>query len=222
MTPTQFYGRTPLPSDVRAPVWAIAPLWMAVIFSPFVAFWVNGKVDDSNWMPAFVTAGVSLLIIAVLHIRATANYLQLPVTVRAEHRHGKVYPALRQPMPRVYRAFELGAKDARLRIAKDGIHVTSAAWLRADFKRALDHMRKVQARGMNPDAVEAFVPWRDIQEWAVQDDSDGPNYYSLRFAKGGYLNLRRPSAPGDEYELLDAVRSAGQIAVRIFCDVPRA
>ncbi|NOT40902.1 MAG: hypothetical protein HOP13_10450 [Alphaproteobacteria bacterium] len=221
MMPTQHYGRTPLPKDVRAPMWAIAPLWMAIIFSPFVAFWVNGRVDDSNWMPAYVTAGVSLLVLAVLHIRATANYLQLPVAVRAEYSLGKVYPALRQPHARKDRGFELGAKGAHLRVAKDGIRVTSAAWLRADFKRALEHARKVRAHGIDTAATQVFIPWGDIQEWEVHDDSDAPNY-RLRFAKGAYLNLKRPTAPGDEVELLDSVRTTGQIAVRIFCDVPRA
>jgi hypothetical protein len=221
MTPSQPYSRTPLPKDAHAPVLPVALLWMAIIFSPFVAFTVNGRVDDSNWMPALVTAGVAFAFLALLHVRAASNYLALPVAVRAEYRHGKVFPVIRRHQARPDREFELGLKTARIAFAKDGIRVTTAAWLRSDYKRALELARKVWAHGADTNAMRVFVPWSDIQEWEVHTNSDGPDYYRLRCTGGGHVNLRRPAKPADEIELLDSVRSTGQIPVRLFCDVPQ-
>jgi hypothetical protein len=180
-------------------------------------------VDDSNWTPAYVTAGLSLLLLALLHGRAAANYFRLPKSLRDEYQFGKLYPATRRPSSRGDRAFELGSKRAVVRVSEDGVRFSPAAFLRTDLRNAIEgaHFKHTSALGAQQDKPHHFVAWRDIKEWEVRDDSDGPNYYRLNLTKGGYICIRRPSRAQDEYELLDAVRGVGQIAVRLFCDVPR-
>lgn len=223
MDRSQYYGRTPLPKSAKFPLALAGLLWMAVIFSPFVAFTVNGVVDDSNWMPAYVTAGLSLLLLALLHGRAVANYFRLPKALRDEYQFGKLYPATPRPSSRGDRAFDLGSKRAVVRVSEDGVQVSPAAFLRTDFRSAIEgtHLKHTSALGGQQYKPHLFVAWRDIKEWEVRDDSDGPDYYRLILAKGGYICIRRPSRAQDEYELLDAVRGVGQMAVRLLCDVPR-
>lgn len=221
MDPAQHYGRTPLPQSVRVPMALAIPLWLAVIFSPFVAFAVNGVVDDSNWTPAFVTAGVSLLLLTLLHARAAANYAQLPKALREEYRSGKLYPATRRPSSYKDRTFGLGSKRAVVMVSQDGVRFSLGACLRADFRHATGLAKLMSAHHGQQDKPLHFVAWRDIEAWEVRDDSEGPDYYRLGLAKGGYLCVRRPSIAQDEQELLDAVRGVGQTAVRLLCDMPR-
>lgn len=217
MSQTAYYGRTPLPASVKVPAVFSIVLWMAVIFSPFVAFAVNGKVDDSNWMPAYVTAGTSLLLLVVLHGKAAANFFNLPAKHRDEYLHGKLFEALRKSASRAARDIELSRKNAIVQIAEDGVRVSLNAIMQSDFKRAI---KLIKDRRRKDPPLEALA-WRDIKKWEVFTDSEGPDYYRLTLADGGFITFCRPAKPHDEYELLDAVRSLGQTAVRLHCDVPR-
>lgn len=223
MTETEFYGRTPLPAEARTPIGFVIPLWFAVIFSPFVAFAVNGKVDDSDWTPALLTAGLSLAVLAFLSLRTRANYRDLPARVREEYERGKCFeplPAGRMPVPRT---FKLTGFGATLELTSAGITYSPAAWLGANSERRAEAVRAawqaVKAPGWRPPPQS--IAWREIAEWQVRDDSDTADYYRLMFADGGHVSLRRPPSAKEEYALLDTVRSVGRVPVRLFCDIPR-
>jgi len=218
MDRTERYVRTPLPDSVSVPVWLDIVLWFAVIFSPFVAFAVNGKVDDSNWMPALVTAGVSLLLLALLHAKAAMSFSNLSQAHRDEYRNGKLFQALPSAASRAVYEFELGRKGAIAHLSKEGVCFSPAATLAFDFSRMRMAARAI--RSARQDQPVHAVQWREIKQWEVHKDSDGPDYYRLTLADNGYIGVRRPSKVEEEVELLDAVRSLGQTAVSLHCDLP--
>lgn len=71
------------------------------------------------------------------------------------------------------------------------------------------------------DVPAQTIAWRDIKEWEVHDGSESADYYRLALTDGSHVRLRRPADGAAEYELLDAVRGGGRVAVRVFCDVRR-
>lgn len=224
MTPAGSYARTPIPADARPRMRFVMPLWLAIVFSPFAAFAANGKVDDSNWTPALITAGLALFALVLLHIRARSNYLNLPAWHRAEYTHGKLFPAIgRQSLQAQGRQFDLASPKAVLRLSRDGLAFSAAAWLGADRARRTEALRMLwhAARERRMNVPEQTILWRDIVEWQVHDGSEAADYYRVRLADGGHVRLHRPHKRRDEYELLDTVRSTGQTAVRLFCDIPR-
>jgi hypothetical protein len=224
MTPPSRYERTPIPANARPRARFLIPLWFAVIFSPFVAFAANGKVDDSNWTPAVITAGLALFALVVLHVRARSNYANLPASHRDEYAHGKLFtPAARNGARIPAHEFKLAARHAILRLTDEGVAFSPAAWLGADWARRKEAVamltRAVREGRMNlPDRK---IAWRDIAEWEVHDESDSADYYRLHLKDGGHVRLHRPPKAHDEYELLDAIRTIGQTPVRLFCDIPR-
>jgi hypothetical protein len=222
MAQTEYYGRTPLPAEAKPAVVATIPLWLAVIFSPFVAFAVNGKVDDSDWTPAFVTAGVALLAIALLSARRRAAYRNLPAHLRDEYERGKCFGVLPNARARLPATFKLTA-NATLQMTHEGIVFSPAASLGQDSRRRAAMVRRLMAavREGRPDVAPQTIAWRDIKEWEVHEGSDSDDTYRLALADGGYVRLRRPADAAAEYALLDAVRGAGRVPVRVFCDVRR-
>lgn len=222
MAQTNYYGRSPLPAEAKTPAGLMMLLWMAVVFSPFVAFTVNGKVDDSNWTPAFVTAGLALLGLALLSARTRSSYLNLPRHLREEYEHGKCFAAMANARVRLPREFKLAAK-ATLQLTSDGIAASPRAWLGMDGERRATVVRELLRAGrvVPLDLAPQLIAWRDIKEWQVHDESESADYYHLSLADGGHVRLRRPSDAKEEYELLDAVRGAGRVPVRLFCDIPR-
>jgi hypothetical protein len=224
MTPISHYERTPIPADARMRARFMVPLWFAIIFSPFVAFTANGKVDDSNWTPAVITAGIALLALVLLHVRARSNYANLPAWHRDEYAQGRLFAAsARHGARATMRAFKLAATHGALRLSDEGIAFSPAAWLGADAARRAEAVRMLKraVREGRMDVVEQAIAWRDIAEWQVHDESDTSDYYRVHLKDGGHIRLHRPAKAHDEYELLDAVRSIGQIPVRLFCDIPR-
>lgn len=225
MTPTGRYERTPIPADARPRMRFVMPLWFAIILSPFVAFAANGKVDDSNWTPGLITAGIALFALVVLHLRARANYANLPAWHRDEYAHGKLFAATAGNGTRAHpREFVLAAPHANLRLSNEGISFPPAAWLGADATRRAGAVRMLTRawRDGCMNVADQAIAWRDIAEWQVHDESEAADYYRLSLKDGGNVRLRRPPKPRDEHELLDAVRSLGQVPVRLFCDIPRS
>lgn len=224
MTPMSHYERTPIPADARMRARFMVPLWFAIIFSPFVAFAANGKVDDANWTPAVITAGLALFALVVLHVRARSNYANLPAWHRDEYAQGKLFAAAARNGARVpMREYKLATTHGVLRLSDEGIAFSPAAWLGADAARRAEAVRMLTraVREGRIDVPERTIAWRDIAEWQVHDESDSADYYRLHLKDGGHIRLHRPPKTRDEYELLDAVRSVGQIPVRLFCDIPR-
>jgi hypothetical protein len=222
MAQTEYYGRSPLPAETRTPTGLMMLLWAAVIFSPFVAFTVNGKVDDSDWTPALVTAGVALFALVLLSARAHANYRNLPAHLRDEYERGKSYAVLSAARVRLPRDFKLAA-DASVQLTSSGVAFSPAALQGQDGQRRAALVRtlwRAMREGRTHTAAET-IAWRDIKEWEVHDGGEGSDYYRLPLADGGHVCLHRPADTAEEYELLDTVRGAGHVPVRVFCDIPR-
>jgi len=222
MTRTDYYGRSPLPAEAKTPAGLVMLLWMAVIFSPFVAFTVNGKVDDSDWTPAFVTAGIALLALALLSLRTRSHYRNLPAHLRDEYERGRSFGALANARVRLPLDVKLTA-HATLQLTRDGIAVSPGAVLRLGGPRRAATVRILwrsfrEGRSELPPQV---IAWRDIKEWEVHDGGESGDYYHLPLADGSHVRLHRPADATAEYALLDAVRGAGRVPVRVFCDIAR-
>lgn len=221
MVRSENYTRTPLPAEAKPQIGLMMLLWMLVILSPFVAFTVNGKVDDSDWTPALVTGGIALFAIAALSLRSRNAYRNLPSSLRAEYERGKLFPALAKDKRGLPRDFGPGIAGAVIQLNADGVGFSPTAWLRSDTKHRRGAMNALWhvVRGGHLNAPTQSLKWSDIREWEVHEDSEASDFYHLTLADGGYVRLRRPGDAKRECELLDLVRTAGQIPVRLFCDI---
>lgn len=216
MPETESYCRSPLPPSVKMPVVPVAFFWAAIALSPVVAFAVNGRVEGSDWTPAFATAGLALTGFLILALRARINWLNLPPSLRAEYEKGKLYPPLAKNEANGMHEYPVGPDHAHLVLDESGVTYTFAAFIRASYGLAKERALMETLAGSH--APARSVAWTAIQEWQVHADRDGPDYYCLKLADGEHICLRRTikSEPG----LLDYVRGTGQIPVRLFCDVP--
>lgn len=207
------YRRTPIPPHARARNGLKFLFWMGIIFSPFVAFTVNGKVDDTDWTPALLVAGPALTGIIVLTLMQGRNWRALPQELRDEYSKGRLFAPLPAPAAPPELSVAVNKSGSKtLRLSHQGVHFTRAEMLRAGpLKRAMFYS-----------SVELpfhDLAWQEIAEWQVQDDSESPDYYYLVLKDGGYVMLERPLNPAEETAILDYVRSTGQLAVRLFSDV---
>lgn len=214
------YRRTPLPDGARMPLGWLALWLMLLIASPFGGFAVHGKVDERGLTIGLFLAAVPLLALTWLVIQRWRHLRRLPPGLLLEWRQGLVIPADGAP-----------ARSTPVRFShrKDWID------LRPDGLTLAGHsvlaMRGVEQRlgtlWVVQQAGQLFLPWADIVEWAVDTDSDGPDYHCLPLRPQGELRVRRfrPDA-ATECALLDAVRGVGRLPVRLRCDVdcdrPRA
>ncbi len=219
----QVYILTPLPRSAKPPMLAVIVLWMGIVFSPFVAFTVNGRVDGSNWLPAIFTACFCLAGLVFLHVRAARVFHQLPSDVRAEYNEGR----LLHPLPRE----NCETNPIEFALDKSGKSVvgltTSGAWFAPVAVAGTSWNKVLEMADINSKAHLAggdhlpthAIGWAQIAEWQVRDDRDGPAYYRMTLLDGGYINLKRPSDPAKEQLVLDYVRAIGGRPVRLFCDV---
>jgi hypothetical protein len=220
--PVHAYRRTPLPASADVPVWMIFGLFMLMVFSPFVAFTVNGRVDGENWAPAFLTAGVCLAVIGFLIGRSVWNYCRLPAQLRAEYSRGRVM----LPLPgfgssgRV--TFVAGRdKAAVVELRSDGVRIAGAALGRgvpepAGAKGAAP-AKPLRLDGKRHRSVT--LNWSDVREWQVRENIHGQNTYRLQLSGDRHIDVRAPDDPEAEARVLDHVRSVGLRPVRLFRDV---
>lgn len=198
-------------------------LWMGIILSPFVAFTVNGRVDDSNWTPAIVTAVSCLAGLLLIHVRAARSYRQLPPAVLAEYASGRVVPPL-ENVGGEKSTIEFGPRGPQTPLAgltPNGIWFAPDAICGASWGRRLklgDIDIKAGVAGARDLPTHAFE-WDELFEWQVRDDTDGPDYYRLVLRDGDHVDLKRPIDPDGEPEILDYVRAVGGRPVRLLCDV---
>jgi hypothetical protein len=217
------YRRTPLPKSAHPPVSATMALWMGIIFSPFVAFTVNGRVDDSNWTPAIFTACCCLAGLLILHVRATRAYRRVPADIRAEYSHGRIMPPLSvegcETSPVEYSPHRKG--QPLVGLSTQGVWFAPAA-ISGGSWRQLREMADVNVKAHLAGGGQLpahNINWADIAEWQVHDDSDGPDYYRVVRHDGAQIKLRRPYAPAEDGRVLDYVRTVGRRPVRLFCDI---
>jgi hypothetical protein len=217
------YRRAPLPESTQTPILAISALWMGFIFSPFVSFYVNGRVDDSNWTPAIVTALGCFAGLLLIHARTTSRYNKVPGDIRAEYVHGRLMPPL-QDSGAGARPIEFGPRGPDRSLA--GVTLTGI-WFAPDAirgaswgqnRRMLDTNIKAGLAGGSKLPAHAFE-WSELVEWQVRDNSDGPDFYRLVLHDGGHVDLMRPNNSSEEPAILDYVRAVGGRPVRLLCDI---
>ena len=198
-------------------------LWMGIIFSPFVAFTVNGRVDDSNWTPAIFTALACLAGLAFIRIRTSRRYAELPAAIQSEYHHGRVMPPF-QGRAGETSPLEFGPRGREQSLAGltlKGIWFAPEAICGASWgqrrKMAVVNIKAGLAGGAELPA-HAF-DWSEVVEWQVRNDTDGPDYYRIVLRDGAHVDLKRPRNPAEEPPILDYVRAVGSRPVRLLCDV---
>jgi hypothetical protein len=105
-----------------------------------------------------------------------------------------------------------------LELTQEGIAISLPTYLSMHgVKDALAVIWTMQQTGF------LYIAWKDIQEWIVETDSDGPDYYALTLISKGQIKVRR-FVPDNalESDILDAVRSIGKRTLRLMCDVEDA
>ncbi|MFP5390783.1 MAG: hypothetical protein ACLGI6_04440 [Gammaproteobacteria bacterium] len=160
-----------------------------------------------------MVATVPLLVLAYLVIRRWRVVRRTPRPILDEWRLGKVVPAEGAPtVPLPVRFME---NKYWIEIRSEGVVMSNDCFLRTQGTR-----EPFATSWVAHQLGQLFVSWEEIEEWIVDTDSDGPDYYRLKLRSHGALHVRR-FRPEESCEctLLDAVRSAGKVPVRLRCDV---
>ncbi len=207
------YRRTPLPKRAQTPVGWVALCFMGVLLSPFAGFAVHGKVDSQSLVTGLVIAVLPLAGLVVIAVVRWYSWRTLPPHLAEAWTSGQVIRA--EGAPSIAAPIKFTAKDDWIQLRPEGIAFSRNTLL--SMQGVPDFWAKVWSAEQ---AGESFVAWKDIDDWIVADDSDGPNYHLLSLIPGGAIRLRRfePSL-FNECALLDAVRSVGKRSVRLRCDV---
>jgi hypothetical protein len=207
------YRRTPLPDHARTRVGWIALYSMCLIFSPFVGFAIHGKVEAPGLVIGLLIAVFPLCGLITIAISRWLAWRRLPTHLVKEWTTGRVIPAEGAPM--VVSPVRFYCRKNWIDIMPEGVNLSRHALL--TMQDVPDFMAKVW---IAEQTQELFVSWSDIVEWAVDTDSDGPNYYLLKLRPKGALKVRRfKPDTATECDLLDAVRSVGKVPVRLLDDL---
>jgi hypothetical protein len=186
---------------------------MSIIFSPFIGFTIHGKVAAPGLMIGLWFAVIPVSGLAAIAIWRWYAWRRLPPHIAEEWTSGKIVPAAGAPAIAPPVRFSNGKNWIETLI--EGLAFSRSCLL------SMQGVPKATAKLWVADNTgEVFIPWGDIVEWCVDTDSDGPDYYRLRLRSGGVIRVRRfPPDHASECDVLDAVRSVGQIPVRLRCDV---
>jgi len=206
------YRRTPLPATARTPLGWLAACWGLLVFSPFIGFALHGRVGEPGLVTGLALALLPLAGLAALALRRWHGWRALPPALREEWTWGRLVPA--QGGPAVLPPVRFMQGDRWIEMRGDGVVVSRTSLLGLQGVPRL-----LEATWVADQAGQLFVPWAEVVEWAVEADSDGPDFYRL-VLRQGHVRLRRLSpAQGSECGVLDAVRAVGRRPVRLRCDV---
>ncbi len=209
------YRLTPLPASMQTRVGWVALCFMSLIFSPFVGFAIHGKVGAPGLILGLLFAILPLCGLIAIAVLRWLAWRQLPSHLVEEQKYGRVFPAEGAPTVITPVRFSNNSKKDWIEILPEGMTLSRHTLLR--MAGVPDLMAKIWVAEQTQ---ELFVAWHDIIEWVVDTDSDGPNYYLLKLHLKGTLTVRRfEPDTATECDLLDAVRSAGKVTVRLRCDV---
>lgn len=207
------YRRTPLPDSARLKLGWIFFLLALLISSPFIGFALQGSVGEAGLVLGLGTAILpltGLIILSLCHWRA---FHQLPPELAKEWRTGRLVAA--DGGPEIDAPIDFSQKENLIAMRADGVIISRGALL--GLRGAPDAVAKTW---ISQTVGDCFVPWREIKEWEVCSDSDGPDYYRLPLQGIGHILVRRFSPKeSKESNLLDAVRSVGRLPVRMLCDL---
>ena len=207
------YMRPPLPQSARVRLGWVALCCLSLIFSPFLGFAFDGTVGVVGLIFGGGVAIVALSGLVVLVVLDRQAMRQIDPSLLAVWRDGVLIPP--QGAPLVQAPLRLARKRSFVEISPDGVLIGAAALAGFDgIPEAAQRLWVAQTLG------EYFVEWKDIKEWQVCEDSDGPNLYVLKLFDGGGIRVYRSATmAGQACLLLDAVRSIGRVPVRLKADV---
>ena len=207
------YRRHPLPKHAKTPLGCLALCLVGLIFSPFVGFTIYGKVAVPGvviglWFAILPVSGLAA--IAILRWYA---WRRLPPHIAEEWTSGKI--VLAEGAPAIVPPVRFSKEKSWIETLSEGVVFSRSCLL--SMQGVSDASAKLWVAD---NTGEVFIPWGDITEWIVDTDSDGPDYYLLRLRSGGLTRVCRfPPDHATECDLLNAVRSVGQVPVRLRCDV---
>ncbi len=207
------YRRTPLPKHAQTPLGWVA-LWMAgLIFSPFVGFAIYGKVDHSGVVIGLIFAILPLTGLVAIAVLRWYTWRTLQPHIVEEWTRGRVVPA--EGAPSVVLPVRFFDQKNWLELSPEGLVLSRSGLL--SIQGVPDALGRLW---ISEQAGELFVAWKEVAEWVIDTDSDGPDYYLLNLRPRGTIKVRRfQPDTASECDLLDAVRSAGNVPVRLRCDV---
>lgn len=186
---------------------------MGLVLSPFAGFAIHGKVAAPGLAIGLIFALLPLSGLVAMAILRWRAWRRLPPHVVEEWNSGRVVPAEGAPGPVSPLRFFNDKHWIEMQL--DGVTISRHCLL------SMQGVSELMAKSWIAEQTgQLFIPWRDILEWVVDTDSDGPDCYQLKLESGGILKIRRfqPEA-ASECDLLDAVRSLGHVPVRLCCDV---
>lgn len=207
------YRRHPLPKHARAPLGWLALCLMGLTSSPFVGFAIHGKVAAPRLIVGLWFAVLPISGLAAIAILRWYAWRRLPWHITEEWTSGKIVPA--EGGPAIVPPRRFSNEKYWIETISQGLALSRSCLL------SMQGVSATSAKSWIADNTgEMFIPWDDIAEWSVDTDSDGPDYYLLRLRSGGMTRVRRfPPDHATECDLLDAVRSVGQLPIRLRCDV---
>ena len=206
------YRRTPLPATARTPLGWLAACWGLLVFSPFIGFALHGRVGEPGLVKGLTLALLPLAGLAALALRRWRGWRALPPALREEWTRGRLVPA--QGGPAVLPPVRFTQGDRWIEMRGDGVVASRTSLLGLQGVPRL-----LEASWVADQAGQLFVPWAEVVEWAVETDSDGPEFYRLVLRQGDVRLRRLSPAQGSECGVLDAVRAVGRRPVRLRCDV---
>lgn len=206
------YRRTPLPATARTPLGWLAACWGLLVFSPFIGFALHGRVGEPGLVTGLTLALLPLAGLAALALRRWGGWRALPPALREEWTRGRLVPA--QGGPAVLPPVRFTQGDRWIEMRGDGVVASRTSLLGLHGVPRL-----LEASWVADQAGQLFVPWAEVVEWAVETDSDGPEFYRLVLRQGDVRLRRLSPAQGSECGVLDAVRAVGRRPVRLRCDV---
>lgn len=207
------YRRHSLPEHAKTHLGWLALCFLGLIFSPFVGFTIYGKVGIPGLIIGLWFAILPVLGLAAVAILRWNAWRRLPSHIVEEWKSGKIVPV--EGAPTIVPPVRFSNKKNWIETISEGVVLSRSCLL------SMQGVSDVLAKLWVADNTEQmFIPWGDITEWGVDADSDGPDYYLLQLRCGGMARVRRfPPDYATECDLLDAVRSVGQVPVKLRCDV---
>jgi hypothetical protein len=187
---------------------------MSLLFaSPWIGFAIHGSVDTPGLVYGGAIAVIPIVMLSAIAIRRWQVWRELPRELVDERTNGRVFPPDGAPVAEAPARFSRG--KLWLELQRNGVVVSQSALL--TMHGVSETTLKIHAAEQTG---QLWIDWREIVEWCVKSDSDGPDPYQLRLRSGGQITLRRfVPDHATECDLLDAVRSVGGVPVRVYCNV---
>lgn len=210
------YRLDPRPGEGRYQL-ALVLGWMLIIFSPFIAFTIHGKVAEEAFVWAVLpcVAGFGWMVLAGRRYRQ-----RVPKEMRYQRGCGKVFEILPAPAASPAELVYAGKRHhkALVTLNGQGVFISPQARLAMSWKMAKENFSALVGSHQAGVSIDFPVRWEELAEWQVQANSDGPDYYQLCYRNHQHISLLRPKDRAIEPALLDYVRGVGQCPVRLMDD----